>query len=232
MWRARFYSAIPKIIDKFPKSKWLFLTLTLTNPPVSQLSQTLDLMNLAYSRLKKRLEFASVQGWIKTTELTRSKDGTAHPHFHCLLLVKPSYFSHGYIDFDHWRQAWAQSLRVDYGPIINIKRCYDKQTGRPVDNDDSILMKKAVYETLKYAVKPVQMVSHPDWFLEVTRQVHKRRFIASGGCLKNVLRENDETDDDLILKSEDCIDDDSSPLVAFSWRPSQRAYLHNPKLDK
>nr|AYU67741.1 replication protein [Escherichia coli] len=28
------------------------------------------------------------------------------------------------------------------------------------------------------------MVNDPEWFLELTRQLHKRRFISTGGALK------------------------------------------------
>ncbi|MDI5568585.1 protein rep, partial [Salmonella enterica subsp. enterica serovar Kentucky] len=39
----------------------------------------------------------------------------------------------------------------------------------------------AVAETLKYSTKPADMVADPEWFLELTRQTHKRRFVATGG---------------------------------------------------
>ncbi|KEM81862.1 replication family protein, partial [Escherichia coli 7-233-03_S3_C1] len=39
-------------------------------------------------------------------------------------------------------------------------------------------------ETLKYSVKPEDMANDPEWFLELTRQLHKRRFISTGGALK------------------------------------------------
>ncbi|PQN27542.1 replication protein, partial [Shigella boydii] len=34
-------------------------------------------------------EFLPVQGWIRTTEVTRSSDGSAHPHFHTLMMAPP-----------------------------------------------------------------------------------------------------------------------------------------------
>ncbi|WP_176687188.1 protein rep, partial [Escherichia coli] len=36
--------------------------------------------------------------------------------------------------------------------------------------------------TLKYSTKPADMVADPEWFLELTRQTHKRRFVATGGA--------------------------------------------------
>ena len=42
----------------------------------------------------------------------------------------------------------------------------------------------AVSETLKYSQKPADMTEDPEWFLELTRQTFKRRFVATGGALK------------------------------------------------
>ncbi len=45
-------------------------------------------------------------------------------------------------------------------------------------------LQSAVAETLKYSVKPEDMANDPEWFLELTRQLHKRRFISTGGGAK------------------------------------------------
>ncbi|MDK7192887.1 protein rep, partial [Bifidobacterium sp. UMB1197] len=87
MWQARFYQALPKIVADYPSSRWLFLTLAVRNCAIDDLGETLTAMNSAFQRLKDRKEFAPVQGWIRATEVTRGKDGSAHPHFHCLLMV-------------------------------------------------------------------------------------------------------------------------------------------------
>ncbi|MBE3060516.1 protein rep, partial [Klebsiella pneumoniae] len=56
------------------------------------------------------------------------------------------------------------------------------------------LARGAVAETLKYSTKPADMAADPKWFLELTRQTHKRRFVATGGALKDVLPRDRETD--------------------------------------
>ena len=60
-------------------------------------------------------------------------------------------------------------------------------------------LQSAVAETLKYSVKPEDMANDPEWFLELTRQLHKRRFISTGGALKNVLQLDRETNEDLVI---------------------------------
>ena len=76
------------------------------------------------------------------------------------------------------------------------------------------------------------MVADPAWFLEMTRQVHRRRFVASGGALKDVLRVDDETDEDLSLADSPAIVEDDGSRLAFNWRSDERTYRRYPKGDK
>ena len=45
----------------------------------------------------------------------------AHPHYHALLLVKPSYFTKNYIKQSEWVEMWQKALRADYAPSVNVK---------------------------------------------------------------------------------------------------------------
>jgi hypothetical protein len=67
------------------------------------------------------------------------------------------------------------------------------------------------------------MVDDPDWFLTMTKQVHNLRFIATGGALKNCLRVDDESNDDLIVASEQ--EAETGDKLSFSWRPTMRHYV-------
>ena len=89
MWQARFYQSLPRIVADYPDARWMFLTLTVRNCAIGELGDTLSRMNTAFQRLKDRKEFRPVQGWIRTTEVTRGSDGSAHPHFHTLMMVPP-----------------------------------------------------------------------------------------------------------------------------------------------
>ena len=71
-------------------------------------------------------------------------------------------------------------------------------------------MRGAIAETLKYAVKPDDIMHDAEdpkareWFYELTRQTHKLRFVATGGLLKNAFKaDNELTDDDLIRTGND-----------------------------
>ena len=217
MWQARFLKALPTIESAYPKSHWLFLTLTVRNCAITDLRRTLRSMNEAWHRLVGRREFAdNVQGWVRATEVTRGQDDSAHPHFHSLLMVKPSYFSKHYVTQSRWAELWQQCARLDYRPIVDI-RTVKARRGVPGEKP----LRRALAETLKYAVKPSDM--HGEWLLELTRQVHKLRFLASGGVLRNMLREFEESEQDLLLNGED--GEGGDPVLIFSWRREIRRYV-------
>ncbi|MDP0784639.1 protein rep, partial [Klebsiella pneumoniae] len=143
---------------------------------IGELGTVLTAMNAAFKRMEKRKELSPVQGRIRATEVTRGKDGSAHPHFHCLLMVQPSWFKgKNYVKHERWVELWRDCLRVNYEPNIDI-RAVKTKTGEVVANVAEQLQ-SAVAETLKYSVKPEDMANDPEWFLELTRQLHKRRFI-------------------------------------------------------
>ena len=95
------------------------------NPPVTELRDTLKHMNDSWKRLIETKRFKSGVGFLRTTEVTRGNDGDmmAHPHFHALLLVKPSYFKgQGYIKQGDWVEMWSKALRADYLPSVNVEK--------------------------------------------------------------------------------------------------------------
>lgn len=226
MWQARFYQALPKIAQEHPKARWVFLTLTVRNMPVNELRGGLQAMGKAWQRLIKRKEFKQVLGWVRTTEVTRGKDGTAHPHYHAMLMVTPSYFTGaGYVKQLRWVELWGECLQVDYLPTVDVRAVKPRkpQAGQLQADANVQALQGAISETLKYAVKPDDMTTDETWFIELTKQVHKLRFVATGGVLKDSLKVEEETNQDLVLAGEPGIKDDGSRLD-FSWRPSERKY--------
>lgn len=235
MWQARFYQSLPRIISDYPDSRWLFLTLTVRNCAIEDLGKTLTLMNSAFQRLKARKEFKPVIGWIRTTEVTRGRDGSAHPHFHTLMMVPPSMLSgDGYVKHYRWIELWRDCLRVDYDPNIDIRSVKSRKPkdGETLACATAEYVRGAVSETLKYSTKPADMVSDPDWFLELTRQTHKRRFVATGGVLKDVLKLEQESDQDMIIGDDVSEGDDDGSRLAFGWDSVPKKYKRIPERDK
>jgi plasmid rolling circle replication initiator protein Rep len=219
MWQARLWKVLPIVEENYPTARWVFLTLTVRNCPVTKLRTTLQLMGLAWHRLVKRPEFSgNVIGWIRSTEVTRGCDGSAHPHFHCLLMVRPSYFGKGYVKQERWTELWRQCARLSYTPIVDVRAVKARHgDGEPLQG--------AVAETLKYTVKPDDLVADREWLLELTAQVHKLRFINSGGFLKDVIRELEEFEDDLIFFDEE--GEGGEPELFFEWNRRIRRYVRS-----
>lgn len=196
MWVARFMKRVQ--VPEFPKGRWLHLTLTVENVRVESLRATLGEMNEAWHRMLKRSAWPAL-GFIRSTEITRAKDGRAHPHFHALLLVSSSYFGREYISHARWVALWREALRVDYDPSVRIQAF----EARTITDETGVARALAPVEGLKYAVKPCDLIGDgepkdAEWLMELTRQTHKLRFIATGGVLRDALREDHESNDDLI----------------------------------
>lgn len=235
MWQARFYQSLPKIVDEYPKSRWLFLTLTVRNCGIGELADTLMAMNEAWQRLIKRREFSPVLGWVRTTEVTRGQDGSAHPHFHALVMVPPSMLAGtNYVKHARWVELWRDCMRLDYQPVVDVRAVKERvpEAAQTVLDARTGALQRAVAETLKYSVKPSDMTDDPDWFLELTRQTHKRRFVATGGALKEVLRVDEETDTDLVMADGPAEGEDDGSRLAFAWTPTQKRYRRAPKADR
>jgi plasmid rolling circle replication initiator protein Rep len=195
MWRARFFKALPQVQAKYPTARWIFVTLTVKNCELTELRATLTRMNAAWKRLLLRKEFPAL-GFIKSVEVTRKpEDGTAHPHFHCLMLVPAGYFTRGYLSHAKWTELWKSCLKADYTPILNVKVVKSTKgtsDDSPEASNAALLM--AICETLKYAVKPSDLLADPQWLDELTKQLQKTRAISIGGCLKEFFSEDDPED--------------------------------------
>ena len=220
---ARFLEALPGLMRDHPKARWLFLTLTVPNCPIEELGETLKAMNAGWNRLRLRQEFKPVLGWARSTEVTQEakRTGYAHPHFHCLLMVPPSWFTRHYVKQSRWVELWRDCMRLDVDPVVDVRAIKGDVMG-------------AAAETLKtfgYSVKPEQAAADPEWFLEMIRQVHRKRFFAAGGALKEAFKEP-ETDEEMIQGDQPAEGLDDGSRLAFAWAPTQKRYRRAPKGDK
>ena len=214
MWKAKAYKILPFVLEAHSGYRWLFLTLTVRNCQIFDLRDKLQWMNKSWQRMVQRKKFSAV-GWIRSTEVTRGKDGSAHPHFHCLLLVKPSYFSgQAYVKQKDWVEMWKSCLRVDYAPVVDI---------RPIKWDRS--PNELIPEILKYTIKESDLVADREWFLELTRQMYKMRTVATGGVLKQYLKQLEEEPEDLIGRNETKTEDEiREGHLLFKWKSDDRKY--------
>ena len=210
MWKAKAYRILPRVVEHYPKHRWLFLTLTVKNCAIYELKKTLQWMNRSWQRLSQLKKFPAI-GFIRSIEVTRGRDGGAHPHFHCLLLVKPGYFGKNYIKQAEWVEMWRRSLRVDYDPILDVQAV--KKGSQPM---------QLIPELLKYCTKESDLVGDRDWFLELTNQMHRVRATVVGGVFRDYLRLLEEDPDDLIGKGDE--DEVDEGHLYFGWRYQEKKY--------
>jgi len=234
-WRRalKIYAHTMKILDAMNKTghyAYLFLTLTVQNCPATVLNGVLDEMVKAWHYLTQYKAFKkAVKGWYRSLEIThnvnpKSKSfDTYHPHFHCILVVDPSYFkSQYYLSQTDWSQLWQTALHTPYTPIVDVRR---------VKNATS----KAVAEVAKYTVKETDYIIPTNWNLSVQsvkildKALDKRRLVAYGGIMKEwhkKLNLDDEIDGNLTNTDLDHIELETTPITQiFFWMPGYKEYI-------
>ena len=212
MWKSRALRTLPLVVRDYPDYRWLFLTLTQKNCLVTELRETVLEMNKSFARLTK-LKKWSIEGWIKSLEVTLGKGGTAHPHFHCLLMVSPVYFKRNYISYQEWCDLWQRAARLDYKPQVDVRAVAK-------DRDPAIL----IPEILKYSVKESDLYKSKEFLLGITEQLYKIRRISVGGVLRSYLKKLEEEPEDLIGKDEENENKVDESHLYFEWKFREKKY--------
>ena len=212
-WKARALKALPLVVSDYANYRWLFLTLTQRNCSVTDLRETVTEMNKSFARLTKLKQW-SIEGWIKSLEVTRCEDGSAHPHFHCLLMVPSSYFNRGYINQKEWTNIWRRSARLNYNPQVYIRAIKKEQ--------NPIVL---IPEILKYSLKESDLYKSKEFLLEVTRQLYKMRSISVGGILRSYMKRVEEESEDLIHMDEtETKSEVDEGHLYFGWKYQEKRY--------
>ena len=202
-WRKRLKEGASQI-----QGRWIFLTLTIKNRPITDLKHSLDQLNQGWQELEKSSLKEFLNGYVRVIEITRSlpppesNEEICHPHIHALLNIEPKYFSDYYLTHCQWREAWKQSIKAEYLPIINIKAVRH-------------ISPRILGEIAKYTLKPGSFLekykrdkrrnivginwpgTNPDqqkadFFAELCNQIYHRRLISTGGIIKSKLKGNEE----------------------------------------
>ena len=181
-WRARLINGLNGFAAEQPNWSGVFLTLTVRNCQVHELRDTIRHMHESLGRLSK-VAIWPTQHWMRRTEITVSlsptEDGPAsskvgtespltlggkriqsvHPHMHCLLLVRPSYWSREYVKQLRWQQEWQMAARLDYSPVVDVRRAKAKPTDEHLHGVAPV---SAVVEAAKYASKATDLLALGD----------------------------------------------------------------------
>ncbi|EOT38030.1 protein rep, partial [Enterococcus columbae] len=112
--------------EREPKAKFIFLTLTVKNVSGEKLGEELTNLTKSFDRLFRRAKVKkAVIGYLRAIEVTYNAErDDYHPHIHVLLMVKASYFkkTEYYISQDEWTTMWQQSAKLDYKPIVDVRK--------------------------------------------------------------------------------------------------------------
>ena len=244
-----YYQVLSKLI-KEKEYKILFLTLTIKDPSVNNLKETLKHLNYAFKKLSLSRKFKRiVKGYIRALEVHFKKENKkeVHPHFHLILLVNKSYFSKSkdnYIKYEEWRELWRKALNVDYYPQVSISSFDNflkriKNDKRKVKSDDELML--ILKEVIKYPFKSnfnLKGVDIKDFklFRDNLRNV---RLIASGGVIKQKYRELfltkskidfDEKNENLVYVGSNEVNGDLIGNVTYVWKQPGWHFLKDLKI--
>lgn len=220
---------VDEAIKRFPKGRFLFLTLTVKNVVGEELNQAMSEMTKAFNRLTRYKKVdKNMLGYIRATEVTQNEEqDNYHPHMHVLLFVKSSYFKNtdSYLTQEEWTNLWKKAVKLDYTPIVDIK-AVKPQSKNELDPNG---MKKAILETAKYPVKPMEFDSEN---IEVVRYLHegmyRKRLISFGGIFKEIRKELDldniEEGDLINTSYEDTTSNTAKEIVAI-WNWERKNYF-------
>lgn len=229
-WRRsmKIFGQVSTIMDYALKSnnyRYLFLTLTCKNVEGHELSDVMTKLFKAYEKMSRKTRFKkSVPGWFRALEITYNfKDGTYHPHFHCILQVDSDYFnkrSKLYLSQAEWTELWKDAMGIEYTPIVHVQAF------------DTVNVSKSVSETAKYTVKDADYIifdenNHVDEDLTdnavsiLDEALKGRRLVAFGGELKKIHKElnlDDSDNGDLINTGDEELRPDLEYIIErYCW---------------
>ncbi|WP_224931108.1 protein rep [Bacillus safensis] len=201
------------------KPAWIFLTLTVKNVEGDDLKQTITDMMQGFRKLfqYKKVKTGTL-GFFRALEITKNHEqNTYHPHFHVLIPVRKSYFTHNYIKQSEWTSLWKRAMKLDYTPIVHVQRVKGKKgiDAEAIEKEvrEAMEEQKAILEISKYPVKDTDAIrgnevteENLDTVYYLDDALSARRLIGYGGILKDIHKElnlTDVEDGDLIRIEED-----------------------------
>lgn len=245
-WRRslKIYGQVSKVMDEVVKNEdleFIFLTLTTRNCEGQDLSNTIDNIFNAFNKMTKRVKYKkAIKGYFRALEVTHNLNimsdwfDTYHPHLHVILVVNKNYFKKPdlYINQEEWTTLWKQSLKVDYTPIVDVRRFKDRN-GKGIE--------KSIAETAKYTVKSDDYIIREDITNEIIetltddavyildKALAHRRLTAFGGILKKYhkkLNLDDAEDGDLVNTDNEEIREDLEYIIErYCWNIGYKQYL-------
>lgn len=173
-----------------------FIHLVLTIPNVETGSELIEAIEKLYKGFNKFWHYADIKkafkGCLRCLEISYNyQNYSFHPHLHCLIAVKPSYFNDTriYLNYDKVRQLWGKAMQSKQPLQIYLRSC---KVGDYV----------GVAEVCKYCVKPLDLtqgendIANLTVILTLWHTLKGKRFVQKYGVVKeafnNLFSENDD----------------------------------------
>ncbi len=193
---------------------FLFLTLSAKNVDYNNLDDEITKYMKSFRKLIRRKEVKNIlEGYFKSLEITynknpngNNKDLKYHPHLHILLVVNSNYFGRNYITQERWTELWKKSMKLDYKPIVDIRKVKKVKNRNNEVNEFKIW--KTAAELGKYSVKATEYLQEDieeskEVVFTLANALKYRRLTSYGGILKDLYKK---------LQMQD-VDDENSDLV-------------------
>lgn len=215
-WRARLHAAAESIA--WPE-KWVgFTTLTMRNPAPDDLPAALDRLGRGWVNLKKQDWWKStINGSVKTMEITWGQDGRPHPHLHLLQWQHPNATGSRRVSTDAVKAHWRSAIGADYDPIVHRTRIYSQEPGSGA----------AIREAVKYVSKSGYQLTSFDRFACIWPALRGRKTITTTGIVKSTLALQKSCREDDLLQISTQREDRGNPLgvsIEFRWDPVWDGY--------
>jgi len=235
-------SKIMRSVEKrYPNYIPVFLTLTVRNCSVEDLSNNLDNIFNAWDTfmhsktlrplVEGKREYI-IKGWFRALEITyNDKTDTFHPHFHSIMLVDKNYFKgKDYMHTEDWVKLWRKSAKLDYDPVCDIRRTKTTKGKR-----------EEVAEVAKYTYKDAEVLNKKlsdDKKDEIVKSlsgaIHGRRLYAYGGVMKEIAAELkvDADKADLVKVNDDNINPALAKMILiYHWNMGVSNYTLSKKIE-
>ena len=136
-----------------------------------------------------------------------------------------------YVDIEEWKNLWKRALKIDYEPVLNIKKIRPKKDSKNKNVKSELAAAK---ETAKYQVKSSDYISDDREkdlkyieFLE--NSLSGTRQFGYGGILKDIRHElrldSKENEDNLINIDGSLNDEKAIDKIMYKWDFKIRNYV-------
>jgi plasmid rolling circle replication initiator protein Rep len=173
--------------------RYLFLTVTVPNPPDGALKETLQMMTRGFGVMMRTPPLKGyVKGYVRTLEITRN-GRSWHPHIHAILAVDPTYFGVGYMKQEEWLEMWNAAMQRKDIQQLHITA--------QVDGNAALEVSKYITKIETLQRQSLRLLKE---FIDAVKNV---RFWQAAGCMKISEKELERELESNVGHDEDHIDD-------------------------